>query len=252
MTNQKLTADLKVKIFADGANLDGMLELAENPLVKGFTTNPTLMRQAGIEDYEAFARRVLERITDRPISFEVFADDFDTVHAQALEIASWGANVNVKIPVTNTQGISAADVVGKLSREGVSVNVTAMFTIAQVEEIVAVLDEDTPAFLSIFAGRIADAGHDPIPVMQEALRLMRSRPKSELIWASPRELLNVLQADAIGCHIITVTHDLLKKLSTLGKDLEQFSLETVKMFHADACAAGYNIKTRGSSINAPG
>ena len=243
MTSPLSVDDLKVKIFADGADLDSMLDLAANPLIKGFTTNPTLMRIAGIDDYSRFARRVLDKITNRPISFEVFADEFDDMHAQALEIASWGPNVNVKIPITNTRGESSAPLVADLSRQGVVVNVTAMFTLEQVRSIVDVLDAQTPAILSIFAGRIADAGRDPVPVMRDALEIMRARPNSELIWASPRELLNIVQAHEIGCHTITVTHDILKKLPTIGKSMEQFSLETVKMFHQDAGAAGYAIAT---------
>ena len=243
MTSPLSVDDLKVKIFADGADLDSMLDLAANPRIKGFTTNPTLMRKAGIDDYSSFARRVLDKITNRPISFEVFADEFDDMHAQALEIASWGTNVNVKIPITNTRGESSAPLVADLSRQGVVVNVTAMFTLEQVRSIVDVLDAQTPAILSIFAGRIADAGRDPVPVMRDALEIMRARPNSELIWASPRELLNIVQAHEIGCHIITVTHDILKKLPTIGKSMEQFSLETVKMFHQDASAAGYAIAT---------
>jgi transaldolase len=243
MTSPLSVDDLKVKIFADGADLDSMLDLAANPRIKGFTTNPTLMRKAGIDDYRSFARRVLDKITNRPISFEVFADEFDDMHAQALEIASWGPNVNVKIPITNTRGESSAPLVADLSRQGVVVNVTAMFTLEQVRSIVDVLDAQTPAILSIFAGRIADAGRDPVPVMRDALEIMRARPNSELIWASPRELLNIVQAHEIGCHIITVTHDILKKLPTIGKSMEQFSLETVKMFHHDAGAAGYAIAT---------
>ena len=243
MTSIPSLADMKVKIFADGADLGGMKELYANPMIKGFTTNPTLMRKAGISDYVAFAHQVLEVIPDRPISFEVFADDFDHMEQQALEIASWGPNVNVKIPITNTKGESAAALVGRLSEQGVAVNVTAMFTVEQVRDIVDVLSPETPAILSIFAGRIADSGRDPLPIMREALDIMLEKPKAELIWASPRELLNIVQADDIGCHIITVTHDILKKLPTIGKDLDAFSLETVEMFHKDASAAAYTIAT---------
>jgi transaldolase len=243
MTNSISADELRVKIFADGADLESMLELAANPIIKGFTTNPTLMRKAGIEDYSGFARRVLEHITDHPISFEVFADEFDEMHRQALEIASWGSNVNVKIPITNTRGESSAPLVQDLSQQGVVVNVTAMFTLEQVSSIVDVLDPKTPAILSIFAGRIADSGRDPLPVMQDALEIMQAHPRSELIWASPRELFNIVQAHEIGCHIITVTHDILKKLPSLGKSMEIFSLETVKMFHTDASASNYVINT---------
>jgi transaldolase len=244
MTNPLLPADLNVKIFADGAEIEGIRKLYSNPLIKGFTTNPTLMRKAGISDYKAFAHEVLAEIDDLPISFEVFADEFPEMERQAHEIASWGPNVNVKIPITNTKGHSAADLVGRLSAEGIIVNITAMFKLDQVRGIIDVLDSNTPAMLSIFAGRIADAGVDPLPIMREALRIMTEKPKSELIWASPREILNIIQAHDIGCHIITVTHDILAKLPSIGKDLGQFSLETVEMFHRDATAAGYAIDVR--------
>jgi len=234
-------ADLKVKLFADGADLAGMMEMYANPAIKGFTTNPTLMRKAGVQDYERFARSVLEGIRDRPISFEVFADDFEEMEAQAFEIASWGPNVNVKIPVTNTKGDFSGPLIQRLSGAGVALNVTAVMTIGQVREITAVLAPETPAIISVFAGRIADTGRDPIPMMKASLDIMLAKPKAELIWASPRELLNIFQADSIGCHIITVTNDVLKKLNGVGKDLEQFSLETVEMFYNDAFAAGYTI-----------
>lgn len=234
-------ANLKVKLFADGADLTGMQEMYANPAIKGFTTNPTLMRKAGIQDYARFARSVLDVIPDRPISFEVFADDFGEMEAQALEIASWGPNVNVKIPVTNTKGAFAGPLVQRLSAAGVSLNVTALMTTDQVREVTAALAPETPAIISVFAGRIADTGRDPIPMMEASLDIMRAKPKAELIWASPRELLNIFQADAIGCHIITVTNDVLKKLNGVGKDLGQFSLETVEMFYNDARAAGYTI-----------
>jgi transaldolase len=233
--------DLSIKIFADGADLAGIAEMAMEPWIAGFTTNPTLMRQAGVEDYRTFARDVLAMVQDRPVSFEVFADDFPTMEAQALEIASWGPNVNVKIPVTNTKGEPAAPLVERLSKRGVVCNVTAMFTLEQVRTILAALDPGTPAILSVFAGRIADSGIDPVPVMQEALEMMAKKPKAELLWASPREVLNLVQADQIGCHIITVTNGILKKLSQLGKDHDLYSLETVKMFHDDAARAGYDI-----------
>lgn len=233
---------LKIKLFADGADVAGIKEMEANPLIKGFTTNPTLMRKAGITDYKPFALEVLRIVTDRPVSFEVFADDFATMEKQAMEIASWGKNVNVKIPVTNTKGEFAGPLVGRLSRAGVQVNVTAMMTLDQVQRITDELDESTPGIISVFAGRIADTGRDPVPLMAEAVRIMQSKPKAELIWASPRELLNIFQADAIGCHIITATNDILKKLSLVGKDLGAYSLETVDMFYKDASAAGYDIK----------
>ena len=246
MTTPLSPADLNVKIFADGADIEGIRKLHQNPLIKGFTTNPTLMRKSGISDYKAFARDVLNEIDDLPISFEVFADEFDEMEEQAREIASWGSNVNVKIPITNTRGDSSAKLVGSLSEQGIMVNVTAMFTVEQVREIVEVLAPTTPAILSIFAGRIADAGIDPLPTMREALKIMAEKPQSELIWASPREILNIIQAHEIGCHIITVTHDILGKLGSIGKDLGQFSLETVEMFHRDASAAGYTIDIRSA------
>ena len=237
------SSGLKVKIFADGADYDGIIRMYKNPLIKGFTTNPTLMRKAGIIDYEAFARKVLAAIPDRPISFEVFADDFHIMVMQGKEIASWGHNVNVKIPVTNTQGEFAGPVIKELSHAGVTVNVTAVMTLRQVQDIVLALADDAPAIVSIFAGRIADTGRDPVPLMSEALDILKQRPRAELIWASPRELLNIFQADSIGCHIITVTNDVLAKLSLVGKSLETYSLETVEMFHRDAAAAGYSIQT---------
>jgi transaldolase len=230
-----------VKIFADGADLDGLLRLAADPRIMGFTTNPTLMRKAGVADYAAFAKAVLERITDRPISFEVFTDEVDEMRAQACEIASWGSNVYVKLPITNTRGESTAALVRELSRDGVQINVTAVFTVAQVETMTEALSGGAPSNISVFAGRIADTGVDPLPIMVESLDIMRATPTAELIWASPREVLNIVQAADIGCHIITVTYDLLGKLGSLGKDLEVFSLETVEMFHNDAQAAGYVI-----------
>ncbi len=238
------TATLKVKLFADGADLAGIKEMYANPLIKGFTTNPTLMRKAGIDDYKAFAMQVLKVVPDRPVSFEVFADEFDQMEDQALEIASWGKNVNVKIPITNTRGQSSGPLVERLSKAGVMVNVTAMMTLEQVREITDRLAPATPAIISVFAGRIADTGRDPVPLMAEAVKIMKAKPKAELIWASPRELLNIFQADAIGCHIITATNDILKKLSLVGKDLGAYSLETVEMFYKDASAAGYRIATR--------
>jgi transaldolase len=235
---------LKVKLFADGADLAGMKEMAANPLIKGFTTNPTLMRKAGIADYKAFARDVLQAIPDRPVSFEVFADAFDEMEAQAFEIASWGSNVNVKIPVMNTKREFSGALIERLSRAGVVVNVTALMTSEQVERVTERLDARTPAIISVFAGRVADTGRDPLPIMSQAVRTMKAKPKAELIWASPRELLNVFQADAVGCHIITATNDILKKLSLVDKDLDQYSLETVEMFYKDAKSAGYTIAAR--------
>ena len=235
---------LKVKLFADGADLAGMKEMAANPMIKGFTTNPTLMKKAGISDYKAFARDVLAAIPDRPVSFEVFADDFAEMEAQGLEIASWGKNVNVKIPVTNTRREFAGNVIERLSKAGVQVNVTALLTLNQVKRVTERLDARTPAIISVFAGRIADTGVDPLPIMKASVEAMKSKPKAELIWASPRELLNVFQADAVGCHIITATNDILKKLSLVGKDLDNYSLETVEMFYKDAKAAGYTIAAR--------
>ena len=237
----KAVSDLKIKIFADGAELNGMLEMYAKPYIRGFTTNPTLMRKAGIIDYKSFAMQVLKEIRDRPVSFEVFADEFDDMEAQAHEIATWGKNVNVKIPVTNTRGQSAATLIGRLSKRGIVCNITAMFTLEQMEEICSALDPATPAILSVFAGRIADTGVDPVPLMQRALEIASKRPRAELLWASPRELLNIVQPDAIGCQIITVTNDLLKKLDGLGKDLTEFSRETVMMFYKDAQASGYSI-----------
>jgi transaldolase len=236
------TSDLKVKIFADGAEKSKMLELYRLPYIKGFTTNPTLMRQAGITDYEWFARDVLECIPDRPISFEVFSDDFNEMRWQALQIAGWGPNVYVKIPITNTKRESAVRLIAELAQEGVMVNVTAMMTLQQVREASAALAGGPPCYLSVFAGRIADAGSDPLPIMKSVVELLRPHSNMELIWASPRELLNVVQADEIGCHVITVTPDILKKLNTLGKDLTEFSLDTVQMFYRDATAAGFSLR----------
>jgi len=232
---------MNVKIFADGADLDGILALAEDPRISGFTTNPTLMWKAGLTDYEDFAVRLLERITRHPISFEVFADDAEEIRRQARLISSWGENVYVKIPVTTTSGESMAPLVRELSESGVQVNVTALFTTAQVELITAAVKDGAPSYISVFAGRIADAGIDPVPIMTRSVEIMVDAPAAELIWASPREILNVVQADQVGCHVITMTHDLLAKLGSLGKNLEQFSLETVQMFHRDAIAAGFTL-----------
>ena len=238
------SSDLKIKIFADGADLESIRTLYAQPNIQGFTTNPTLMRQAGIQDYKAFALEVLKIVPDRPVSFEVFADDIAGIEAQAFEIASWGKNVNVKIPITNTKGKSTNELVGRLSAKGIICNITAIFTLQQLTETVDVLDVNTPAILSIFAGRIADTGCDPVPLMREAVTIAKTKPKSEVLWASPRELLNIFQADEVGCHIITVTHDVLKKLPGVGKDLAVFSLETVSMFYRDAQSAGYTINTK--------
>jgi transaldolase len=238
---------LKVKLFADGADLAGMKEMAANPLIKGFTTNPTLMRKAGVADYRSFALDVLKAIPDRPVSFEVFADDFAEMEKQAHEIASWGRNVNVKIPVTNTRGEFSGPLIERISRAGIAVNVTAILTLDQVRRVTERLSAETSAIVSVFAGRIADTGRDPVPLMAEAVQILRAKPKAELIWASPRELLNIFQADAIGCHIITATNDILKKLSLVGKDLAGYSLETVEMFYKDAKAAGYTIATRAAA-----
>jgi transaldolase len=232
---------LRIKIFADGADLASMRALAVNPRVKGFTTNPTLMRKANVTDYVAFAHQVLAAIPDRPVSFEVFADEFPEMEAQALEIASWGKNVYVKIPITNTRRASAVPLVQRLSKQGVQLNVTAVFTLAQVEAVTSALDAATPAVISVFAGRIADTGIDPVPLMAEAKRISRAKPKAELLWASPRELLNIFHADSVGCDIITVTPDVLAKLELVGKSLDDYSLETVRMFYKDASAAGYSI-----------
>jgi transaldolase len=234
-------SDLKIKIFADGADRESIVRLYANPLIQGFTTNPTLMRKAGVEAYETFAREVLEVVTDRPISFEVFSDEFKEMEQQALQISSWADNVYVKVPVTNTNGEPAEDVVRRLAERGVKVNVTALMTPAQVSEVIEWLAGGPPCYVSVFAGRIADTGRDPIPLMAESLEILSAHPNAELIWASPREILNIVQADQIGCHIITVTHDLLRKLPLLGKDLDDFSLETVRMFRDDAVRAGYSL-----------
>ena len=232
---------LNVQIFADGADKAGMLEMYAKPFVKGFTTNPTLMRKAGIPAYEAFAHEIIAAIPDRPISFEVFADDFAEMERQARRITTWGKHVSVKIPVTDTKRESSIPLVHKLSHEGVALNVTAMFTLEQVQAVVDAVRGGAPCYVSVFAGRIADTGTDPVPIMAEAVKRLQSAPNTELIWASPRELLNIMQADDIGCHVITVTNDILKKLSLVGKDLDAYSLETVKMFYEDGKAAGYKL-----------
>ncbi len=232
---------LGIKIFADGANLEEMVRAYRSGSVQGFTTNPTLMRKAGVSDYESFARKVLGEITELPISFEVFSDDLDEMVRQARKIAEWGRNVYVKIPVTNTRGEFTGRVIKSLSGDCIKLNITAMLTLDQVRWVSEALSERTHAIVSVFAGRIADTGCNPIPIMQEALQILRSRPLSELLWASPREVLNIVQADAIGCHIITVTNDLLKKVPILGTDLADMSLQTVKMFYDDARAAGFHL-----------
>jgi transaldolase len=232
---------LKVKIFADGADKAGMLEMYAKPYIKGLTTNPTLMRKAGISDYKEFAKDILKAIPDRPISFEVFSDEFAEMARQALEIAGWGDNVYVKIPVTNTKREPSYELVHKLTKRGVKVNVTALMTLSQVRDVVAALDPTVPSYVSVFAGRIADTGRDPVPVMAEAVQILKLNPRAELIWASPRELLNIFHANEIGCHVITVTNDILKKLSLVGFDLDDYSLDTVKMFHTDAVAAGFRL-----------
>jgi len=230
---------LRVKIFADGADRAGMLEMAAKPHIAGLTTNPTLMRKAGISDYRAFAKDILKAITAKPISFEVFSDDFSEMERQANEIASWGENVYVKIPVTNCKTESSCGLIRRLARAKVKLNVTALMTLGQVRDVSAALGDDAPSYISVFAGRMADTGRDPIPLMAAAVEMMRPYAKQELIWASPRELLNIFQADSIGCHIITVTNDVLKKLELVGKDLSAYSLETVKMFYDDAAKAGF-------------
>jgi transaldolase len=231
--------EVAIKIFADGADLDAILDLATNPLIKGFTTNPTLMRKSGVSDYEGFARKILDHISDRPISFEVFSDEFNEMERQARSIASWGHNVYVKIPITNTCGQSSTALIRRLSAAGVRLNITAILSLRQVRLAAAALDESAGAIVSVFAGRIADTGRDPVPLMSAARELLSAYPTLELLWASPREVLNVIQAVKAGCHIITVTHDLLNKLGGLGRDLDDVSLDTVRMFRNDAVSAGF-------------
>lgn len=237
----KTIGDLRVKIFADGADKAGMLEMYAMPYIRGFTTNPTLMRKAGVSDYRAFAKDILWAIPDRPISFAVLSDDFDVMERQALEMANWGGQVYVKIPITNARREPSYSLIKKLSHAGVKVNVTALLTLAQVRDVVECVAGGASCYVSVFAGRIADTGRDPVPLMAAAVELLRVTPNAELVWASSRELLNIFHADEIGCHIITVTHDILKKLSLIGKDLSDFSLETVKMFHNDAHQVGYKL-----------
>jgi transaldolase len=235
----KSISELKVKIFADGADKAGMLEMYRQPFIRGFTTNPTLLRKAGVKDYAAFARDILREIPDRPISFEVFSDEFEEMETQARKISGWGPNVYVKIPVTNTRAESSVPLIRKLSQAGVKVNVTALMTLDQVRDVSQALEGGPDAYVSVFAGRIADTGRDPMPLMAAAVEILRPYPKLELIWASPRELLNIFQADQVGCQVITATNDILKKLDLAGKNLHVFSLDTVKMFREDAVKAGY-------------
>ena len=244
---------LRIKLFADGADLEQVTALSRNPLITGFTTNPTLMHKAGVKDYRDFARAFLALSGSKPVSFEVFSDEFEEMEQQAREIASWGEPVYVKIPVTNTQGLFAGPLIGRLAVAGVKVNVTAIMTLEQVKQVAAHLSDRTPSILSVFAGRIADTGRDPVPMMAEAVQLLKAHPRAELLWASPRELLNVFQADAVGCQIITATSDVLAKLSLVGKDLDQFSLETVQMFRRDAVKAGLTLtNAEGSKLEAVG
>jgi len=230
-----------IKLYADGADMEGMIEEYNKGIASGFTTNPTLMKKAGVKNYDEFAKAVLKAIPDLPISFEVFSDDFSGMEREARKIASWGENVYIKIPVTDTKGESTAPLVKKLSHDGLKLNVTAILTVDQVKTVVKVLSPATPSIVSVFAGRIADTGVDPMPIMKESVKILRSNPKAELLWASTRELLNLIQAESCGCHIITITNDILKKLPLVGKDLHELSLDTVQMFHSDAKAAGYKI-----------
>ena len=237
----KTVADLKIKLFADGADKAQILRAYANPMIRGFTTNPTLMRAAGVKDYESFAHEILEVVRDRPISFEVFADEFAEMERQARKIANWASNVYVKIPITNTRSDSAMGLAGRLAHSGVKVNVTAVLTLDQVREAAAALGGGAPSVISVFAGRVADTGRDPVPLMAEAVRILSSQPGIELLWASPRELLNIFQADDVGCHIITATDSVLTKLQVVGKELIDYSLETVQMFHSDAVKSGYHL-----------
>ena len=237
----KTVEDLKVQIFADGADKAGMLEMYAKPFIKGLTTNPTLMKKAGITDYRAFCKDILTHIKDKPLSFEVFSDDFTEMERQAMEIASWGDNVYVKIPVTNTKQETCYALVKKLGQQKVKMNVTAIMTLTQVRDVVAALNPNVPSYVSVFAGRIADTGRDPVPLMAAAVEMLKIAPAAELIWASPRELLNIFQADEVGCQVITVTNDILKKLSLVGYDLDTYSLDTVKMFYNDAVSAGFGL-----------
>tara|TARA_B100000965_G_scaffold315103_1_gene275283 strand:+ start:567 stop:1283 length:717 start_codon:yes stop_codon:yes gene_type:complete len=237
----KTIKDLNIKIFADGADKQGMLEMNDNEIVKGLTTNPSLMKKAGVTDYKAFCIDMLSIIKEKPISFEVFSDDFNEIERQANEIASWGENVYVKIPITNTKGEKCNSLVKSLSSKGIKLNITAILTLDQVKEVLDFLNPEVPSYISVFAGRVADTGIDPVPLMKQTIEAMSVNQKSELIWASQRELLNIFQADEIGCHIITVTHDVIKKLKMVGYDLNQYSLDTVKMFYDDSVEAGYKL-----------
>jgi len=232
-------SSLKIRLFADGADKETMLQMYRDPRIQGFTTNPTLMHKAGIKDYEGFARDIVKSIPDRSISLEVFADDWENMERQALKIATWGEHIYVKIPVTDTRKEPSLKLISRLTRAGVKLNVTALLTLAQVRDVAAALQGGSPAYVSVFAGRIADTGRDPVPLMAAAVEMLAPNPKIELIWASPRELLNVFQANAVGCHIITATSDILKKLDLIGKDLDEYSLDTVKMFYADAVKSGF-------------
>lgn len=236
-----MAPSLRIRIYSDGADVRDMAAARDAGTVKGFTTNPTLMRKSGVSDYEAFAKEALAATGGMPISFEVFADEFDEMERQARLISTWGEAVYVKIPITNTMGVSSVPLIRRLSAAGVKLNITAILTLDQVRAVTEALDPNTPAIVSVFAGRIADTGRDPLPLMREALEILRAKPKAELLWASPRELLNIIQADEMGCHIITVTPDILKKLAMVGKPLDELSLDTVKMFFNDASAAGYRL-----------
>jgi len=241
MSTPKSVSDLKVKIFADGAEREGMFSLNNLSYIKGFTTNPTLMKKAGITDYAAFAKDILSAITEKPVSFEVFSDEFEEMERQAKIINSWANNVYVKIPITNTRHESSVDLISRLSQAGIKVNVTAILTLRQVESILPALSQEVPAVVSVFAGRIADTGYDPLPIMKAAKELLKNHPKSELLWASPRELLNIYHAEEAGCDIITVSHDILKKIDKVGYDHDALSLDTVKMFYEDGQKAGYTL-----------
>jgi transaldolase len=232
---------LKIDLYADGADVRDMVAARQSGVVKGFTTNPTLMKKSGVTDYEAFAKEALKAVSGMPISFEVFADDFAEMERQARRICTWGGSVFVKIPITNTKGESAIPLIKRLTSSKIKLNITAILTVQQVKDVVNALDADTPAIVSVFAGRIADTGVDPVPLMKECAGIVNQKPKAQLLWASPRELLNIFQAEQVGCHIITVTSDILKKLSMVGKSLDELSLDTVKMFYNDAAAAGFKL-----------
>ena len=238
-----------IKLFADGADKVGIMEMYQNPRIDGFTTNPTLMRKAGVNDYATFAKDILQVIRDKPISFEVFSDDLKEMEKQAMEIVSWGTNANVKIPISNSKGESSVDLIGRLSKQGVLCNVTAIFTIDQLKSILNILDDESKTFLSVFAGRIADAGIDPIPIMKKSVQSQKLKPKTSILWAATREVINIFQAENIGCQIITVPYDLVNKLSNIGKSLETLSLETVSKFYSDAKTAGYSIKFNNAKKN---